>query len=402
MPPGRGRCRRAARRRAGSRDGPLAARRERRRGRAGGEHLADGAVDGGHGPVVGRAQHGVVDVLLRGGHGGLRRGDEPPLLGDQRRAVRAGRVEVVLRGDQPLAGVLHLDPTGGLVGVAPGLRLLQRRPAGHDLPLGLRQRRCAVAAWVQAELAEPPETSDPEAAGCAERRLDAFPALLGGVVVAVAVGVGLPQDFDNRPDVSIEALDGRCRRRRPRTRPRPARPGPRCRRGRPRRSRAASWPARRPRRPRRPWPTPGPAASRISPAWSVVFSAPATVVALTSRVSAACWAGDGPCCCSSTRRNAVSSTVARTSPSATFWPTLTSTVELAAPEEPDVALGHRRQRARRGDRGAATRRSTRWSAGPAAWMTWQAIERGGQQGGGPDGPGDTADCRRRPARPGPL
>ena len=67
-------------------------------------------------------------------------------------------------------------------------------------------------------------------------------------------------------------------------------------------------------------------ASRISPAWFVVFCAPVTVVALTSRVSAACCEASWPCCCSSTCRAGASSTVASTSPAVTFWPTLTSRV----------------------------------------------------------------------------
>ena len=131
--------------------------------------------------------------------------------------------------------------------------------------------------------------------------------------------------------MSTDALDGRAAGRRARA-SRPGRAGPRCRRARPRRSRAASPrgppPTRRRRRCALAWSC---VASRISPAWFVVFCAPVTVVALTSRVSAACCEASWPCCCSSTCRAGASSTVASTSPAVTFWPTLTSTVLIWPP-----------------------------------------------------------------------
>ena len=99
-------------------------------------------------------------------------------------------------------------------------------------------------------------------------------------------------------------------------------------------------------------------ASRISPAWSVVFCAPVTVVALTSRVSAACCEASWPCCCSSTCRAGASSTVASTSPGGDLLADLdVDGLELAALEEPEVLLGDRGQRAR------TTRR--RWSRSSA-------------------------------------
>ena len=253
MPPGRVTVPAAGGRRARAGDGALAARRERRRGRARGEDLADGAVDGGHGAVGRCAEHGVVDVLLRRGHAPACATATSPAAA---RSATAGpccaesRLFCAVTTPCRAFSTWTRPAASSTCDAVP--RGVQRRPAGLHLALGLGQRRLRGGRLACTRSSRPPRTTTRASRqGCP--RPAARPRGASGAPPRT------PRRSRRRPSQPEHRREQarRCRPTRstecprtPRRRPRPGRAGLRRRRGCPRRSRAAS--SRGPRRPCRP------------------------------------------------------------------------------------------------------------------------------------------------------